>query len=720
MDKQVRPVFTLELGYKIVPALVTIGKYDGTHPCITAATNTDKILIHSPHRKNAPSIGKIVWSESNKEIATLNINQNITALVSGQLIPNEENDVLIIGTASHLLVYHVHDNKDIFYKECEDGVKSVALGQFRTYKTPVIMVGGNSSVHGYDHKGDEIFWVAIGDMVTSIMLMDYNKDGNNELIVCSEDFNIRIYKGDQILAEHNETEVVTGLISLTENRFGYSVSNGTVGVYENSLRLWRIKSKNFAVTMHQYDLLGYNTPQLLTGWSNGKIDCRIPKTGEVVFKDSMGAGVAGIVEGDYRSIGKNDLICISVDGEVRGYTTTKIVSSGGSSNVEQDTIRDLLSQKQALLMELKHYESNIKYNFNSGNQTDSFEDSGVIPSNTRLQIIVNTNLEDKHQKPHVEVYISTNNATIIKAVIIFAEGIFKGESHVVHPETSKLSSDMSIPLYLPRDNAVDIHIKALIGYPNSVQFHVFEITKQLPCFSMYYLKKTPGKTRPEGYLQFKINERLQRICMWINQNFLFSSDIEFESGPNLVLDIKCLRDETDLMLVFEISGKVTFYTDNMFLAADLLQSLAGYLKLESLESRASFLQEEENLKNLMQKLSDIQEARLKLDTDVADRLSHIRNLVIRAEDSRINDIKEMINHYKDLDGINKELISGYNIKVHNYNEGIETMKKINNILQKASRLRVGQNSAVMINHCRTAIKNNNIEGLMKIIRTGEL
>lgn len=33
---------------------------------------------------------------------------------------------------------------------------------------------------------------------------------------------------------------------------------------------------------------------------------------------------------------------------------------------------------------------------------------------------------------------------------------------------------------------------------------------------------------------------------------------------------------------------------------------------------------------------------------------------------------------------------------------------------------VGQNSAVMINHCRTAIKNNNIEGLMKIIRTGEL
>jgi len=40
----------------------------------------------------------------------------------------------------------------------------------------------------------------------------------------------------------------------------------------------------------------------------------------------------------------------------------------------------------------------------------------------------------------------------------------------------------------------------------------------------------------------------------------------------------------------------------------------------------------------MQKLSDIQEARLRLDTDVADRLSQIRNLIIRAEDSRVNDM----------------------------------------------------------------------------------
>lgn len=49
--------------------------------------------------------------------------------------------------------------------------------------------------------------------------------------------------------------------------------------------------------------------------------------------------------------------------------------------------------------------------------------------------------------------------------------------------------------------------------------------------------------------------------------------------------------------------------------------------------------------------------------------------------------KEMIDHYHELNHVNKTLINGYNIKAQNYNEGIETMKKINNIIQKASRLR---------------------------------
>lgn len=67
--------------------------------------------------------------------------------------------------------------------------------------------------------------------------------------------------------------------------------------------------------MYSYDLLGKGIAQLITGWSNGKIDCRSVITGEVLFKDTMPQSAAGIVEGDYRSIGKTDLICVSTEGE---------------------------------------------------------------------------------------------------------------------------------------------------------------------------------------------------------------------------------------------------------------------------------------------------------------------------------------------------------------------------------------------------------------------
>ena len=46
-----------------------------------------------------------------------------------------------------------------------------------------------------------------------------------------------------------------------------------------------------------------------------QIDARNDKTGEVIFKDNLPSAVAGIVQGDYRLDGKDELICCSVDGE---------------------------------------------------------------------------------------------------------------------------------------------------------------------------------------------------------------------------------------------------------------------------------------------------------------------------------------------------------------------------------------------------------------------
>ena len=58
---------------------------------------------------------------------------------------------------------------------------------------------------------------------------------------------------------------------------------------------------------------------------------------------------------------------------------------------------------------------------------------------------------------HVEVSLSTSNETVIKSVLIFAEGIFEGECHVVHPKEP--STTINVPIFPPKDIPVDLHIK---------------------------------------------------------------------------------------------------------------------------------------------------------------------------------------------------------------------------------------------------------------------
>jgi len=50
----------------------------------------------------------------------------------------------------------------------------------------------------------------------------------------------------------------------------------------------------------------------------------------------------------------------------------------------------------------------------------------------------------------VEIALATTNDAIIRAVIIFAEGIFEGESHVFHPREHSLTSNIRVPLYPPK------------------------------------------------------------------------------------------------------------------------------------------------------------------------------------------------------------------------------------------------------------------------------
>lgn len=85
----------------------------------------------------------------------------------------------------------------------------------------------------------------------------------------------------------------------------------------------------------------------------------------------------------------------------------------------------------------------------------------------------------------IELKLETTNDTEIRAAIVFAEGIFKNESIVIYPHDDLVSSKISVELRPPKDIAIDLHVKALVGYRASSHFHVFELSRHLPRFAMY-------------------------------------------------------------------------------------------------------------------------------------------------------------------------------------------------------------------------------------------
>jgi Bardet-Biedl syndrome 2 protein len=118
------------------------------------------------------------------------------------------------------------------------------------------------------------------------------------------------------VSETTEAEAVIGLSGVSRNRFAYSLSNGTVGVYNKGSRAWRVKSKHQVHSITAFDINSDGVPEIISGWSNGKVEVRSQTTGEVLFREMMSSSVSAVMAADFRNNGTDSLLVCGKDGEV--------------------------------------------------------------------------------------------------------------------------------------------------------------------------------------------------------------------------------------------------------------------------------------------------------------------------------------------------------------------------------------------------------------------
>lgn len=248
--------------------------------------------------------------KQNCDIQYLNTNKEIVALFSGKLDPKKPDiDMIFIGSPTSLLVYDCTNNSDVFDKEVNDGLSCISIApgdSLMDVGQPVVICGGNLHITGFDSDGEERFWTVTGDNVGALEFFDFNEDGIDELVAGSDDFAIRIFKGEGIIQNIAEKSKIRQLSKISGNSFAYSLSNGAYGVYTGKKKQWKSRNKDAVTAICGCDIDVYGDQQklLVIGFESGSIEVRKSFSGEIIFETKVEDSIAKIFFYDYRMNGQ--------------------------------------------------------------------------------------------------------------------------------------------------------------------------------------------------------------------------------------------------------------------------------------------------------------------------------------------------------------------------------------------------------------------------------
>lgn len=683
-EVDLNPSLTFNFNHRIVPngVVAAVIEPNGAE-VLVAVTASNKVIVKDSD-------------------VSLNIEETIRCICAGRFEKNY--DYIILGTESNIICFDVHDNHTLFKRDVPDGVNCLAFGKIGALPL-MVYCGGNCAIWGFDVNGNNNYWTVTGDVVSTMCICDYDNDGEQELIIGSPDYEIRIFKNDLMRAELTETDAIVFLASVGVDCFAYALANGTIGVYQREQRLWRIKSKNNVVSMVHFPSINTMT----CAWKMGKIDVRMVDNGEVSFRDqTLNSQVVAACLWNFQGV--QSLVVALGDGKIQ---TFEIGKRREVVDKTQEIIREFGQKKHNLMMELSNYEQ-------EENLTDAERDrQDRIPMDTQLVCVYVVNDDT------LNLLLTANNNVCIRAVIIFSEGLFDGESFIWVPNKIEGDGDKATVKILPdKDVSNDLHIKALLGHVDSQKVHVFEVFRPIPRFARFALASKAGWVRPTCYVEFELKARIQRVFDWVHQCFVVDANsADFEKETNeLELQFVGLAPRKDEHLAIKYSraeNKLTFFHDDIETSGNFVQSLASFLQLQSLNTVASYPTVFAEAEEIISTIDTMSEVRNQLVAEQQERQSAVKETIVRAEDAvAINNLTMARKLYIRLKQMDSAARQSALLRANNQERCAQTLRRLNKIIEYASKLRYGDTAREVVSLCRSAIADDNKQVIIKVMQFG--
>ncbi len=288
--------------------------------------------------------------------------------------------------------------------------------------------------------------------------------------------------------------------------------------------------------------------------------------------------------------------------------------------------------------------------------------------------------------------MESSPGTIIKCILVISEQLYKGETYAQYP--SEETNKVIIQVKNEKDMNINLHIKVLVGLSFfSKDFQVFEYNKIIPKYCFYILLRddvSQYKIQYKQGISFKINERLERLLIWLQDNFNIPiKELSLFKNSENVYDIRFMSLRTDKVLQISMQNTtIRIMTDEIDLAGNILQDLCKFFQISELDTSIGYPDVVEETSSLLMRIEKLDSVRNQFNINMTEIITFIKDIFVRAEDNRLLDnMQGFKDYFFKINVRNLELLDEFEKRTQTYDELLKDLKKINNYIQYFANLK---------------------------------